>query len=101
MMTELLRIGCIFYEDLSADPRIESALFSDHFLTEDEFVARYTKIIQQRYATVMRLDLSHNEASFFASCIWHYLKTLDTVNGQIIKVSPCCLQKVFRKNIGL
>ena len=89
-MSELVRIGCIFYEDLATEPGTGSMLIRDRSLSEDEFAARHAKTIQQRYVAGMHLDLSLEEATFFASCTWHYLNMPQSGAMQAVTVSPCC-----------
>lgn len=55
MITETVRIGCCFYEDLALTPDIESALIHDRLLSEDAY--------------------------FFAHCIREYLD-LVALHGQ-------------------
>lgn len=90
-MSELARIGCLFYEDLVMEPAVGSALASDHqSLTKEVFIARHTQTIQQRYASLMRLELSPEEAAYFAACIWDYLDMLQTNGERTPLVLHCC-----------
>lgn len=76
-MTETIRIGGAFFDDLATIPDVKSALMRDHRLSEDEFAARHAETIRRHYAKVVRLEFLQEDAEFFASCIWRYLNSLD------------------------
>ncbi|QGU32380.1 hypothetical protein [Thermochromatium tepidum] len=77
-MTETIRIGGAFFDDLATIPDVKSMLIKDRQLSEDEFALRHAETIRRHYAKVARLEFLQEDAQFFASCIWKYLNSLDS-----------------------
>ncbi|MTW21665.1 hypothetical protein [Allochromatium palmeri] len=73
-MTELIRMGRGFFEDLAAVPEIEAQLLADGCLTEQEFVNKHTATILDHYMRLFRFDFLPEDAAFFAGTIWGYLQ---------------------------
>lgn len=73
-MTELIRIGQGFFEDLATTPDTEARLLVDSRLTEQEFAARHADTILDHYMSTFSLDFLREDAEFFAAAIWHYLR---------------------------
>lgn len=76
-MTETIRIGGAFFDDLATIPDIKSALMNDRRLPEGAFAARHADTIRLHYTKIARLEFLQEDAQFFASCIWRYLNSLD------------------------
>lgn len=87
MMSETIRIGCDFFDDLATIPDVKSALMKDRRLSQDEFATQHTDTIRQHYTKIARVDFLPEDAFFFASCIWKYLNSLDPPQ-QIKQVKP-------------
>ena len=81
MITETVRIGCCFYEDLALTPDIESALIHDRLLSKEAFAARHAETILLYYANTLHMSLLSEDAYFFAHCIREYLD-LVALHGQ-------------------
>lgn len=79
-MSERLRIGADFFDDLATVAAVKAALIEDRRLTEADFADRHATTIRRHYATVAHLEFLEEDARFFASCIWRYLNTLDVSN---------------------
>jgi hypothetical protein len=77
IMTETIRIGSAFFDDLATIPDVKSALMRDRRLSESEFAARHAETIRRHYTRIARLEFLQEDAQFFASCIWRYLNSLD------------------------
>ena len=73
-MTELIRIGQSFFEDLATTPEIEARLLRDGQLTEPEFATRHTDTILDHYMNAFGFDFLREDAEFFAAAMWHYLQ---------------------------
>lgn len=73
-MTELIRIGQGFFEDLATTPEIEARLLVDRHLTEQEFAVKHADTILDHYMSIFRFDFLREDAEFFAAAIWHYLR---------------------------
>lgn len=73
-MTELIRIGQGFFEDLATTPETEARLLVDSRLTEQEFAARHADTILAHYMSTFSFDFLREDAEFFAAAIWHYLR---------------------------
>lgn len=73
-MTELIRIGQGFFEDLATTPEIEARLLRDSHLTEPEFATTHTDTILDHYMSVFGFDFLREDAAFFAAAMWHYLQ---------------------------
>ncbi|BCU07025.1 hypothetical protein [Allochromatium tepidum] len=73
-MTELIRIGQGFFEDLATTPETEARLLLDSRLTEQEFAARHADTILDHYMNTFSFDFLREDAEFFAASIWHYLR---------------------------
>lgn len=73
-MTELIRIGQGFFEDLATTPETEARLLMDSRLTEREFAAKHADTILNHYMSIFRFDFLREDAEFFAAAIWHYLR---------------------------
>jgi hypothetical protein len=74
IMTELIRIGQGFFEDLATVPEVEAQLLMDSCLTEREFATKHADTILDHYMSVFRFDFLQEDAEFFATAIWHYLQ---------------------------
>jgi hypothetical protein len=73
-MTELIRIGQGFFEDLATKPETEARLLVDSRLTEQEFAAKHADTILDHYMSTFSFDFLREDAEFFAAAIWHYLR---------------------------
>jgi hypothetical protein len=73
-MTELIRIGRGFFEDLATTPETEAQLLADSRLTEREFAAKHADTILDHYMSTFSFDFLREDAEFFAAAIWHYLR---------------------------
>lgn len=73
-MTELIRIGQGFFEDLATTSKTEARLLLDSCLTEQEFAARHADTILDHYMNTFSFDFLREDAEFFAAAIWHYLR---------------------------
>ncbi len=73
-MTELIRIGQGFFEDLATTPETEARLLVDSRLTEQEFAARHADTVLKHYMSAFSFDFLREDAEFFAAAIWHYLR---------------------------
>lgn len=73
-MTELIRIGRGFFEDLATTPETEARLLVDSRLTEREFATRHADTILNHYMSIFSFDFLREDAEFFAAAIWHYLR---------------------------
>ena len=82
-MTETIRIGGAFFDDMATIPDVKSALMRDRRLSEDEFADRHAETIRRHYTKVARLEFLQEDARFFASCIWRYLNSLDPPANQM------------------
>ena len=72
-MTELIRIGRGFFEDLATTPETEARLLVDSRLTAQEFAAKHAETILDHYMNVFCFGFLREDAEFFATAIWHYL----------------------------
>ena len=92
-MTELIRIGRGFFEDLAMTPETEARLLTDSRLTEQEFAARHADTILDHYMSTFSFDFLREDAEFFAAAIWHYLRARgirdrNQVEAAVFKDSP-------------
>ena len=76
-MTELIRIGQGFFEDLATTPETEARLLVDSRLTEQEFATRHADTVLEHYMSTFSFDFLREDAEFFAAAIWHYLRARD------------------------
>lgn len=73
-MSELIRIGQGFFEDLATTPHTKACLLRDRQLSEQDFATKHADTILNHYMTIFRFDFLREDAEFFAATIWHYLQ---------------------------
>ncbi|SDY23308.1 hypothetical protein SAMN05421644_14028 [Allochromatium warmingii] len=74
-MSELIRIGQGFFEDLATTPQTKERLLLDSVLSEQEFATKHAETILDHYMRLFRFDFLREDAEFFAATIWQYLQT--------------------------
>ena len=74
-MSELIRIGQGFFEDLATTPQTKERLLLDRHLSEQEFATKHAETILDHYMSIFRFDFLREDAEFFAATIWQYLQT--------------------------